>query len=232
MLLTPTEYERLTLFTAAELARRHLERGILLSQPEATAYICDELLMCAREGRRVSDLAGYGSTLLTTDDVLPGVAGLTPVIRIEGMFPDGAKMIVVHEPIRPGEQPTDRAEVRAGEIIAADGDIELNAGRASRTLTVRNTGDRPVQIGSHFHFFEVNKALEFDREAAFGMRLDIPSGTSKRFEPGEHKQVTLVALGGTGEVTGLNALTNGSIHSEAVKREAMERARAAGYRGA
>ena len=232
MLLSPTEYERLTVFTAAELARRHRERGIRLSQPEAVAYICDELMMSAREGRSVEDLAGYGSTLLTRDDVLPGVAELMPVLRVEGMFPDGAKMITVHEPIRPGREPADPVTARAGEIITTEGDIELNAGRRNVDLKVCNTGDRPVQIGSHFHFFEVNRALEFDREAAFGMRLDIPSGTSKRFEPGENKQVTLVAIGGTGEVTGFNRLTNGSVHSATVKSEALARARASGFRGA
>ncbi|SFS98413.1 urease subunit beta [Paenibacillus sp. BC26] len=96
-----------------------------------------------------------------------------------------------------------------GEYRTAAGDIELNAGRETVEVLVANTGDRPVQVGSHFHFFEVNRALAFDREAAFGMRLDIPAGTAVRFEPGEEKPVQLVELGGSKRSFGLNALTNG-----------------------
>ena len=94
--------------------------------------------------------------------------------------------------------------------LLAEGEIEINAGRATAALTVANTGDRAIQVGSHFHFFEVNRALQFDRAAAFGMRLDIPAGTAVRFEPGERKDVPLVALGGTRRVVGLNGLTEGS----------------------
>ena len=94
------------------------------------------------------------------------------------------------------------------------GEVELNAGREKIALTVVNTGDRPVQVGSHYHFFEVNKALEFNREASFGKRLDIPSGTAVRFEPGQTKDVTLCVFGGRGEIIGLNALTNGPTDTD------------------
>jgi urease subunit gamma/beta len=153
------------------------------------------------------------------------------VIHVEAMFPDGTKLVTVHEPIRPGakQQP---ARVQAGEVVTPDGDIELNAGRRRLTLKATNSGDRPVQVGSHFHFFEANKALDFDREAAFGMRLDVMAGAAVRFEPGESKAVTLVAIGGDGDLSGLNDLTRGDISDEAVKRTALERARGAGYRGA
>jgi urease subunit beta len=100
-----------------------------------------------------------------------------------------------------------------GEYILADGEIELNAGRAVTRVVVRNTGDRPIQAGSHYHFFEVNKALEFDRRAAYGMRLDIPAGTAIRFEPGEEKEVPLVALGGSRSVHGHNGLVNGPLNA-------------------
>ncbi len=233
MMLTPSEIERLTIFSAAELARRHLARGIRLSQPEAVALICDELLVGARQGCSVAELVGIGSTLLTTDDVMPGVAALVPMLQVEGMFPDGAKMISVHEPIRPGEGPVEVGpQTRPGEVVTPDQDIELNAGRRRVDVRVLNTGDRPVQVGSHLHFFEANKALDFDRAAAFGMRLDIPAGTSKRFAPGEHKVVTLVELGGRGEVGGLNSLTDGSVRSEKVKAAALARARQRGFKGA
>src|SRR5256886_8209095 len=97
-----------------------------------------------------------------------------------------------------------------GEYLLGDGEIEANAGRRTVALIVANTGDRPIQVGSHFHFFEANKALRFDRGAAFGMRLDIPAGTAVRFEPGDEKRVALVKIGGAKRVYGLNELTSGS----------------------
>jgi len=233
MMLTPTEQERLTIFTAAELARKHRSLGIKLSHPEAVAYIADELIYGARLGRSLAELMGLGSTLLSTDDVMPGVAVLLPVLNVEAMFPDGPKMITVHEPIRPGTAAIpDETESRPGEIITPDATLELNAGRRRVTLVVKNTGDRPVQVGSHFHFFEANAALDFDRAAAFGLRLDVPAGASARFEPGEAKQVVLVDLGGDGIVSGLNNLTNGLVTSEAVKAMALKRARERGFKGA
>lgn len=101
-----------------------------------------------------------------------------------------------------------------GELFVEDGEIELNAGRDTVTLTVANTGDRPIQVGSHFHFYEVNAALHFEREQARGMRLDIPAGTAVRFEPGDEKLVTLVALAGTREVYGLNNKIDGALDSK------------------
>lgn len=100
-----------------------------------------------------------------------------------------------------------------GELLPAEGDVELNAGRATVMLAVANTGDRPIQVGSHFHFFEVNTALQFDRALAKGMRLDIPAGTAVRFEPGDEREVTLVALAGSRQVYGLNAQINGPLDS-------------------
>jgi urease subunit beta len=98
-----------------------------------------------------------------------------------------------------------------GEIVSAEGDITLNVGRETRSLDVANTGDRPIQVGSHFHFFEANRALRFERTAARGFRLDIPAGTSVRFEPGEERSVNLVALGGRRVVRGFNGLVNGPL---------------------
>ena len=231
MLLTPTETERLTIFTAAELARRRRARGCALNHPEAVALISDEILEGARDGRSVAELIEHGATILTTDDVMAGVAEMMPMLQVEGTFPDGTKLVTVHEPIRPGKKARGES-VRPGEIIPAEGEIEINAGRPTATVAVTNTGDRPVQIGSHYHFFEVNRHLDFDRAAAFGMRLDIPAGTAVRFAPGETKEVTLVEFGGSGEMVGLNDLTQGSRRSESVKQEALARARARGFKGA
>lgn len=231
MLLTPTELERLTIFSAAELARKRRARGKLLNAPEAVALISDEILEGARDGRSVADLIGFGAEILTTDDVMPGVPDLLPMLQVEATFPDGTKLVTVHDPIRPGEAPVDMSAGVPGEIRAADGEIEMNAGRAKLTLNVLNTGDRPVQVGSHYHFFETNKALDFDRAAAFGMRLDIPAGTAVRFEPGHSKEVTLTEFGGGQVLSGLNNLTQGDI-STSGKEAALTRARAAGFKGA
>ncbi len=108
-----------------------------------------------------------------------------------------------------------------GEYMLAEGDIVANVGRETRELTITNTGDRPVQVGSHFHFFEANRALAFDRKAAFGKRLNIPSGTAVRFEPGEKKRITLVMLGGEKKVFGLNGLTNGET-TESARESALK----------
>lgn len=231
MLLTPTELERLTIYTAAELARKRRAKGLKLNHPETVAFIADEILEGAREGRSVADLIGWGATLLTTDDVMPGVAAMLPILQVEGTFPDGTKLVTVHDPVRPGRVAVAPGPT-PGEILPADGDIEINAGRRRHTLRARNTGDRPIQIGSHYHFFEANRALDFDRGAAFGMHLDIPAGTAVRFEPGEEKEVTLAAFGGTGEIVGLNALTNGTTHGEHARDAALARARERGFRGA
>jgi len=236
MLLTPTELERLTVYSAASLARRRRDRGLRLNHPEAVAIIADEILEGARDGRSVADLISFGSTILTTRDVLPGVAEMLPLLQVEGCFPDGTKLVSVHDPIRPHPDSADSGEPVAagpkpGELIPADGEIEINRGRRRQALTATNTGDRPIQIGSHYHFFEANRALDFDRALSFGMHLDIPAGTAVRFEPGECKAVTLVAFGGSGEVFGLNALTDGSTAPSA-RDAALERARARGFRGA
>ena len=193
MLLTPTELERLTIFTAAELARRRRAKGLKLNYPEAVAIITDEILEGAREGRSVADLIGHGSTILTTDDVLPGIAAMMHIIQVEGVFPDGTKLVTVHEPIRPAPGAAADTE-HPGASPPSTAASNSTPAVARVTLTAVNTGDRPIQIGSHFHFFEVNKAMEFDRAAAFGMRLDIPAGTAVRFEPGAWKEVTLVEL--------------------------------------
>ena len=233
MLLTPTEMERLTLFTAAELARKRKNKGLALNHPEAVAYISDEILEGAREGRSVAEMISFGSTLLSADDVMPGVADLIPMIQIEGAFPDGTKLVTVHDPIRPGDSNRQNSEqVAPGQLLPAVGEIEINKGRRKASIEVTNTGDRPVQVGSHYHFFETNRALDFDREAAYGMHLDIPAGTAVRFEPGEAKQVSLTCFGGSQMLYGLNGLTNGSANSDDNKAQALQLARQRKFRGA
>jgi len=118
-----------------------------------------------------------------------------------------------------------------GQLLVASGDVELNAGRSKNDVLVANGGDRPIQVGSHCHFFEANRALLFNREQAFGFRLDIPAGTAVRFEPGEEKKVTLVALAGQRIAHGINALTNGSLDDPQVKTKALAKAAEMGFSG-
>src|SRR6266508_3758314 len=219
MHLSPKEIDRLLLFLAAELARRRRGRGLRLNYPEARALIADEICEGARDSRSVAELMGFGATILTTDDVMPGVAKLVGTLQVEAMFPDGQKLVTIHDPIGPGREPVEGVE--PGEYRLADEDVVLNEGRASVSLTVRNLGDRPIQVGSHFHFFEVNPALEFDRAQAYGMRLDIPAGTAVRFEPGMGKTVTLVTLAGRRRVFGLNQLVEGNLDDPQVSEAAL-----------
>lgn len=225
MHLSPKEVDRLHLFLAAELARKRRTRGLKLNYPEARALIADEILEGARDGRSVAELMELGAHILTADDVLPGVARLVGVLQVEGFFEDGQKLVTVHEPIGPGKEPGDGEE--PGAVVTAEGEIELSPGRDTVSIRVQNVGDRPVQVGSHYHFFEVNRALRFDRDASFGMHLDIPAGTAVRFEPGEAREVDLVAFGGRRELFGLNRLTDGQPRAAA-----LARARERGFEGA
>lgn len=127
---------------------------------------------------------------------------------------------------------TRRSEaVVPGEILLAEGDIVALHGRQTIELTVANTGDRPIQVGSHCHFFEVNRALRFDREQTYGFRLLVPAGTAVRFEPGEEKRVMLVAFGGKRIAYGVNGLTNGRLDDPGVRARAMAKARELGFLG-
>ncbi len=225
MHLSTREQEKLLVYLAAQLARERRARGLKLNYPEALAILSHEIVEGARDGRSVADLMAYGKQILTADDVMPGIPAMLDEVQVEATFPDGTKLVTVHEPI------PDAGERVPGEFILADEPIVANAGRRTVTVTVRHTGDRPVQIGSHFHFFEVNRALDFERAAAFGFRLNIPSGTAVRFEPGEEREVELVALGGEGRVHGLNGLTEG-LTGEAEKPAAVARAAERGFLGA
>ena len=227
MQLTERERDKLLIFTAAELARQRKARGLKLNYPEAVALITAEVLEGVRDGRSVQDLMGWGATILSADDVMDGIPEMLHDIQIEGTFPDGTKLVTIHDPIRGGQ-----SERVAGEYLLEDGDVELNMGRRTAGVRVANTADRPIQVGSHFHFFEVNGALSFDREAAYGMRLNIAAGTALRFEPGEERDVQLVALGGNRTVYGMNALVNGELDAAGMREAALERARAAGFKGA
>ena len=225
MRLTPKETDKLMLHLAGTLAKERKDRGLKLNYPEAVAYISSELLELARDGHSVTELMSMGAKMLTSEDVMDGVPEMIHEIQLEATFPDGTKLVTVHQPI------TGNGAVKPGEILTEEGEIELNAGKDKAQITVTNTADRPIQVGSHFHFFEVNKALEFNRNLAYGMRLDIPAGTAVRFEPGESKRVELVEIGGTRDGYGLNGLVEGSMDEEEIKIKALKKAAELGFKG-
>jgi urease subunit gamma/beta len=206
MNLTPREKDKLLIAMAAMVARRRLERGVKLNHPEAIALITDFVVEGARDGRTVAELMEAGAHVLKADQVIDGIASMIHDIQIEATFPDGTKLVTVHHPIRGA-----LAGLTPGEIVAAPGEIIMNVGRETVTLKVANSGDRPIQVGSHYHFFETNPALKFDRAKARGFRLDIPAGTATRFEPGQSREVHLVALAGKRQVFGLRGDIMGKL---------------------
>lgn len=223
------------LHQAGFVAQKRLARGLRLNYPEAVALIATQILEFIRDGKSVAHLMDLGRKFLGHDDLMPGVPEMIHEVQVEGTFPDGTKLVTVHNPIasqqgdlslalqgsflpvpkrRANEQSGSLDNVVAvdgpvGAVVTGEGDIELNKDRESVEFTVKNSGDRPIQVGSHYHFAETNRALVFDRGLAHAKRLDIPAGTAIRFEPGESKTVSLVAIAGNKIIRGGNALASG-----------------------
>ncbi|KAI9027860.1 urease [Hyaloraphidium curvatum] len=261
--LIPREIDKLVLHQAAFVAQKRLARGLKLNYTEANALIASQvpfacspqcplaptrtssqLLELVRDGNRtVADLMSLGRSILGRRHVLPDVPYLLHEVQVEGTFPDGSKLVTVHDPISsddgdielalygsflpvpdsskfPLETPIKEEDV-PGAVVAKAGKIVLNPGRKRVALKVKNNGDRPIQVGSHYHFVETNPQLSFARIAALGYRLDIPSGTAVRFEPGETKTVSLVEISGNKTIRGGNRLASGKIgeaSAEAAKK--------------
>ena len=231
MNLTPTEMDRLTIFTAAELARRYRSLGIKLSHPEAVALICDEVMTAARQDLAYEDIRDLAGRLLTTDDVQPGVAEMIPLICVEASFTQGTKLLAIFDPINPGRDAIADLIV-PGEIITPDEMLQIFPAADTVSVEVFNTGDRDVQVRSHAHFFEANRALRFDRASAWGYKLDIPAGAGVRFEPGIPKTVRLVPIGGLRVVLGAAGLVAGPLDADGARDRAIALARTRGYLGA
>jgi urease subunit gamma/beta len=206
MNLTPREKDKLLISLAAMVARGRLARGVKLNHPEAIALITDFVVEGARDGRSVADLMEAGAHVITAGQCMAGIPEMIHDVQVEATFPDGTKLVTVHNPIRGAH-----GAMVPGEVLTEPGDILMNEGRETASVTVANTGDRPIQVGSHYHFFETNPALHFDRSAARGMRLDIPAGTAVRFEPGQTRDVRLVALAGKREVYGFRQEVMGKV---------------------
>lgn len=206
VLLTPREKDKLLIAMAAMVARNRLARGVKLNHPEAVALISDFVVEGARDGRTVAELMRAGANVLTAEQVMEGVAEMIHDIQVEATFPDGTKLVTVHHPIR-GAPSSDVP----GTVTTLPGEIVFNDGAQRTVIEVANTGDRPIQVGSHYHFFEVNPGLAFDRDKALGKRLDIAPGTAVRFEPGSTREVTLVPLSGWRNVYGFRGEVMGSL---------------------
>lgn len=224
MHLSPRDIDKLLLHNVGFLAQKRLARGVRLNYPEAVALIATQMLEFIRDGKRVAVLMDLGRQLLGRRQVMKGVPEMIHDVQVEGTFPDGTKLVTVHHPItrENGDLtlalhgsflPVPDVSIFAGPTSSeplpgayeiSPGEIELNAGRNAVMLSVTNVGDRPIQVGSHYHFGETNVALTFDRSIARGKRLDIPAGTAVRFEPGETKTVALVEIAGKKVVSGGN----------------------------
>jgi len=247
MHLSPREIDKLLLHNAGFLAQKRLARGLRLNHPETVALIATQLLEFIRDGRAVAELMNLGRQLLGFNQVMSGVSEMIYDVQVEGTFPDGSKLVTVHHPIASENGNLALAlhgsflpvpDLALFKPVAGDGvpgaydiqtgEIELNANRATAELPVTNLGDRPIQVGSHYHFIETNAALKFDRGVAYGKRLDIPAGTAVRFEPGETKTVKLVEIAGKKIVRGGNNLASGRV-SAAGKKAALNRIQQRGF---
>ncbi|WEW58314.1 Urease [Emydomyces testavorans] len=238
MQLVPREIDKLTISNLGFLAQRRLARGVKLNHAEATALIASNIHELIRDGNHsVADLMSIGKEMLGRRHVLPSVVSTLTQIQVEGTFPTGSNLVTVENPISsddgdlekalygsflpvppsdvfPDPNPDDyQLERMPGAVIPVKTSkkIELNVGRNRIKLKVTSRGDRPIQVGSHYHFIEVNPQLDFDRAKAYGYRLDIPAGTSIRFEPGETRTVSLVEIGGARSIRGGNFLAGGQL---------------------
>lgn len=238
MRLTPTERDRLLLFGAAQLARARRERGLRLNVPEATALIADAVCEAARDGLRLAAAIEAARSVLGPDDVLPGVPDVVTEIQVEAVFEDGTRLAVVTDPFRCAGSAKGSLGRRAPGAAIAREETAGVAGPGPRPepgpepalrLTVRNTADVPISVTSHFHFFEVNRRLAFDRALSYGMRLDIPAGSSTRFPPGVPVEVGLVPVGGARIAIGFSGLVDGPLDAPGAREAALARAEAEGY---
>ncbi len=247
MHLSPREIDKLQLHNAGFLAQKRLARGVKLNHPEAVALIATVLLELIRDGKSVAELMHLGQQLIGRNQAMSGVPEMIPDVQVEGTFPDGSKLVTVHHPIARENGnlalalygsflPVPELSVFQagtdtlipGAILVPAGEIVLNAGRATAELAVTNLGDRPIQVGSHYHFIETNRALKFDRAAAYGQRLDCPAGTAVRFEPGETKTVKLVEIAGKKIIRGGNRLASGKV-SAAGRKAALKQVQTKGF---
>jgi len=235
MHLSPRDIDKLLLHNAGFLAQKRLARGLRLNYPESIALIATQILELIRDGKTVAELMNTGRQMLGRRQVIAGIPEMIHDVQVEGTFPDGTKLVTIHHPISLEDGDLELAlygsflpvpdlsvfegSIKDSEIIPGSydtlpGEITLNQNRSAVTLEVTNLGDRPIQVGSHYHFIETNASLRFDRSKAYGKRLDIPAGAAVRFEPGETKKVMLVDIAGQKIIRGGNNLAPGPVTLE------------------
>ena len=196
MRLIPWEEERLQIFAAAELARRHRAAGLPLNQPETVAIICDAMLEAARAGATYEQVEAVGRSAVDPDQVLDGVRELIGEVRLEVLLGDGSRVIALRDPLGRGTPPNPHGP---GALVIGDhAEIEVNEDREAIELVVTSTSRRRIRVSSHYPFHRVNPRLVLDREAALGFRLDLPAGGYVGWEPGETRTVRLVRYAGEG----------------------------------
>lgn len=238
MKLVPRESEKVALHDVGFIAQKRLARGLRLNYTESVALIATQILEFIRDGdKSVAELMDLGKQLLGRRQVLPAVPHLLQTVQVEGTFMDGTKLVTVHDPIASDNGnlelalhgsflPVPSVEIFSGEqdgcipgqILFGSGSIILNMGRRAIRVKVINKADRPIQIGSHYHFIEANPYLVFDRRRSYGMRLNILAGAAKRFEPGDAKYVTLVSIGGRKVIRGGNCIVDGHVKVPDIER--------------
>ena len=183
MRLTQRELDRLLVFSAAELARRHRSAGLKLSAPEAIALMCDAMFEAARAGATDAEVEAAGYAAVAREQVMDGVAAMVDEVRLEVLMDDGTRLIVLLNPLGAPDG-TDSAQAT---------EVHAPSNRERRRLAVTNTGTRAIRVSSHFPFDQVNQRLSFDRDASVGFHLDIEVGSTIRWAPGETREVTLVS---------------------------------------
>ena len=223
MQLTPRELDRLLVFQAAELARSRLARGLLLNAPEAIAVIADAVCEAARDGATHAEAVAIGRATLGSHQVLPGTASLVQHIEVEALFSDGTRLLVISGPLGPAEV--------AGPGAVSTRPTQPLAVPETSTLVVTNRAAVPIAVTSHWHFFEANRQLDFERAAAWGRRLMVPTGSTVRWEPGQTQTVTLRPFAGRRIVYGFAGLVNGPLDADEALPAALVLARERGYLG-
>jgi len=219
--LNEAERDRLLLYLTAELSRARRARGLLLNVVEATALVADAVCEAARDGKRLGEAVDIARSVLNENEVLPGVVRAVPEVRVEAVFDDGSRLAVVRDPFR--------AALPSGQQSPAASALEPAERPGEVALDVTNTAVVPISVTSHFHFFEANPRLRFDRAAAYGMHLAVEAGAAVRFEPGGTRRVALVPISGRRVVIGFAGLVDGPLDEPGARERALDKARACGY---
>lgn len=220
MELTPSEQDRLLLFTAGQLAKSRLDRGLKLNKPEAIAIISNAVIEAARSGATHSQALAAGKSVLTQSDLLPGVGAMLGSISVEAVFDDGRRLVVVNFESNESQYP--------GQVTRLEPFVEKVSVNSIR-LKVRNESNISISVTSHMHFLEINPKLKFDRNLAYGMRLNIPSGTHTDFLPNEIVEVKLIPIEGDRVIIGFAGIVDGPLDAPDAKENAMKRIAEFGY---